>query len=141
MEENETAAAEAQPQQERKKLTHLTGNLGADPKTIESEKVDTGKIIKLSLGVPVTNGSKDNPGDTFWTDISIFDSKMQERALAELHKGDKIAVVGYLNFREYEGKQYAQMIAQRLSHLEWWEKVPYVPRETASSPDAWEAPF
>lgn len=138
--EEETQAAEAQ-QPERKKLTHLTGNLGADPKVIETEKVDSGKIIKLSLGVPVTNGSKDNPGDTFWVDISIFDSKMQERAQAELHKGDKIAVVGYLTFREYEGKQYAQMTAQRLSHLEWWEKVPYVPRETASGPDAWEAPF
>lgn len=125
----------------KKKLTHLTGNLGADPKIIETEKVDTGIIVKLNLGVPITNGSKDDPGDTFWVDISIFDGKMQERAKAELHKGDKIAVVGYLGFREYESKQYAQMTAQRLSHLEFWEKVPYVPRETASSPDDWEAPF
>ncbi len=130
-----------QQPRERKKLTHLSGNLGADPKIIESDKVDTGIIVKLNLGVPVTNGSKDDPGDTFWTDVSIFDGKMQERAKAELHKGDKIVVVGYLSFREYEGKQYAQMTAQRLSHVEFWEKSPYVPRETASGPDSWTAPF
>lgn len=138
MSDAEGQGAQREP---RKKLTHLTGNLGADPKVITTDKVDTGKIVKLNLGVPVTNGSKDDPGDTFWVDVSIFDGKMQERGLAELHKGDKIAVVGYLGFREYEGKQYAQMTAQRISHLEFWEKVPYVPRETASSPDDWEAPF
>lgn len=135
-EEQQTPAREP-----RKKLTHLTGNLGQDPKVIETEKVDTGKIVKLNLGVPITNGSKDDPGDTFWCDISIFDSKMQERALAELHKGDKIAVIGYLGFREYEGKQYAQMTAQRMSHLEFWEKVPYQPQERASSPDDFQAPW
>jgi single-stranded DNA-binding protein len=130
----------------KKRLTHLTGNLGADPKTILSDNVESGKIIKLNLGVPVTNGSKDNPGETFWVDISIFDSKMQARALAELHKGDKIAVVGYLGQREWENKEgvtmkTAQMTAQRMSHLEFWEKVPYVPRETASSAEDWVAPF
>ncbi len=130
-----------QAPRERKKLTHLTGNIGGEPKIIETEKVDTGIIVKLNLGVPITNGSKDDPGDTFWVDISIFDGKMQERAKAELHKGDKIAVQGYLSFREYEGKQYAQMTAQRMSHMEFWEKSPYVPRESASGPEAFEAPF
>ena len=138
---DEDTVVESTEKPARKKLTHLTGNLGANPKVIETDKVDTGKIVKLNLGTPITNGSKDDPGETFWVDVSVFDGKMQERALAELHTGDKIAVVGYLSFREYEGRQFAQMTAQRISHLEFWEKTPYVPRETASSPDDWEAPF
>jgi single-stranded DNA-binding protein len=137
---DEDEAVEA-PKPARKKLTHLMGNLGQEPKIIDSEKVTSGEIVKLNLGVPMTNGNKDNPGDTFWCDITIFDGKMQARAKAELHTGDKIGVSGYLEWREVEGRKFAQMVAQRISHLEFWEKDPYTPRETASAPEDWVAPF
>jgi single-stranded DNA-binding protein len=149
--ENETT--EEQPQQEdtRPRLTHFTGNLGGDPKIIKSEKMSTGRIVKLNLAVPMTNGSKENPGLTFWVDVAIMDAKMQARALDEqddgkqgpnaLKKGDKIAVVGVLEWRDYQDKKYAQTIANRLSFVDWWEKEPYVPRAMSSEPSDFVAPW
>ena len=127
---------------EKKRVAHFTGNLGNDPKIVDTK---AGEVVKFSLAVPVTDGSKEDPGDTLWVDLSIFDEKMQARAvgpvtnqetmardrsLGELHKGDKIAVVGVLESRDYEGKTFYQMIPRRISHVDWWEKVPYQPRES-----------
>ena len=126
-----------QTQDNRPRMTHLSGNLGQDPKEIDTKK---GTVVKFSLATPITDGSKDNPGDTFWCDLSIFDEKMKERALAELHKGDKIVAVGELKTREYEGREFYQMIPRRISHVDWWEKEPYIPREQQESAE-WVAPF
>lgn len=136
---------------DRKKLTHLIGNLGKDLKIVKSEKMVSdenpeGKIGKLSLATSVTYGSKDDPGDTFWCDLTLFDPKYIARAEEEkLKAGDKVAVSGYLSFRDgtgqYEGQKFAQLTVTMISLIDPWERTPYTPRSTASSEDDWQAPF
>lgn len=149
---------ETQEPRKRNKQTHLSGNLGQDPKVFQTKT--GGDLVKFSLAAPITFGTKDDPGDTFWVDVTIFDDKMKEQAYGPLNeetgertraphalsKGDKVAVIGVLSFREVEGddgqkRQFAGIIANRLAGpFDWWERTPYTPRPSSTSDD-WQPPF
>lgn len=133
---------------EKPTLTHLIGNVGkGGPKevTVNAGKANEGVVVKFSHATPITNGNKENPGDTFWVDLSIFDEKQKAQAMSELKQGDTIAVTGVLKTREWEdndgNKRIGyQMIPQRISHIDWWEREPYVPKEVQESGE-WKPPF
>ena len=81
----------------------LIGNLGKDP---ELTNTPTGKqVLKLSLA---TNESyKDAKGEfvtqTSWHNLVAWGA-LAERMATRLHKGEKIAVAGKLQHRQWEDK-------------------------------------
>lgn len=137
-----------QPKTDRPKQTYLIGRLTSDAKIIITK--DGREVGKFAVAVNITNGTKDDPGETFFCDISLFDDKYIDEAFGAaseegkrngliLHQGDIMGVSGKMSFREYEGKQYAQMIANRVyGPLIPWERTPYQPREESAE---FVAPF
>ena len=81
----------------------LIGNLGKDP---ELTQTSTGKqLLRLSLATNETY--KDAKGEfvtnTSWHNLVAW-GPLAERMATRLHKGEKVAVSGKLNHRQYEDK-------------------------------------
>jgi len=82
----------------------FVGNLGADP---EMKFTNNGDAV-ASFSVAVTPSRKTNSGDwedgdTTWYRVSAW-KKDAERVVENLHKGDRVRVVGRFSPEEYQGR-------------------------------------
>ncbi len=118
-------------------LVLIIGNLGRDPEIRTTKGGD--KLAKLS--VATTERWKDRSGDkkerTEWHNVSIWGDGFVDFICSTLKKGDKVAVTGKIETREYQTKegetrQYMQIRAQRV--------IPLSPREKSDEADE-DLPF
>lgn len=117
----------------------LIGNLGKDPDVIT---MSNGKqLAKLSLATSesYTNHKGEKVTNTQWHSIVMFEPLA---AVAEkyLKKGDKICVVGQINYRDYEApdgtkKYFTEITAREMEMLGGSKR-----EETTSSPTASRSP-
>lgn len=81
----------------------LIGNLGKDP---ELTQTSTGKQL-LRLSLATNEFYKDAKGEfvtnTSWHNLVAW-GPLAERMASRLHKGEKVAVSGKLNHRQYDDK-------------------------------------
>lgn len=91
---------------------NLVGRLGKDPET-------RGNGCKLR--VATNENYKDKNGQrqevTTWHDVLVWNSQATA-CLKHLRKGRQIFVEGSLRYSEYEGKQYAEIIAKDVRFLD-----------------------
>ena len=82
---------------------HLIGNLGTDPKVIETNGK---KLAKFSLATSDTyrNQNGEKVTETQWHNLIVW-GKLADVAGKYLKKGKQIAVEGKLTSREYEDKE------------------------------------
>ena len=77
----------------------LTGNLGADPEVFYSSEGDPVASFNLAF-----RSSKKKTG---WIKITCF-QRLAETAQRYLHKGARIAVIGYLDQQKWESDEGVQ---------------------------------
>ena len=95
-------------------ITQLIGTVGSDPQTFAAKvKGEASTVTKFRLAV-----QPDRNGDTTWYSVAVFGDK-QETVKQELSKGMKVAVEGPVNVREYEGKEYTDIIANGIARVQW----------------------
>lgn len=96
------------------KITHLTGNVGSDPKEYEA---NGDKVMKMSLGVTLRYGEEK---ETRWVNLSVWAEELREWVKKNVSKGTPIAVEGTLRTdRMYEGKQQFDLRVIRIGLVEW----------------------
>ena len=121
---------------EAPKITHLTGNVGADPKMFDQG--DT-QVMKISLGVTLRYGEEK---ETRWVNCSIWADKqgdLVEWANANVSKGTALAVEGTLKTdRYYEGKQQFDLRVVRIGLVTWAKRANNGERAAAPKPKAEE---
>jgi single-stranded DNA-binding protein len=115
--------------QQPDKLTHITGNVGDDPKTFDTSK---GKVVKISIAVTMRYGED---GETRWVNGAIWDESLQEFALKEISKGTPVAAEGYLRTdREYNGKQQFDLNIRRIGLVKWAKRNGSSKRQQTEQP-------
>ena len=77
----------------------LTGNLGADPEVFYSSEGDPVSTFNLAF--------KSSKKKTGWIKITCF-KRLAETAERYLHKGARIAVIGYLDQQKWESDEGVQ---------------------------------
>lgn len=119
------------------RITHITGNVGDDPKVYENSK---GKVMKISVGVTMKYGEEK---ETRWVNCSLWEDKVPDLvafAKEEISKGTPVAVEGYLDTsRVYEGKQQFDLRVVRIG-LVTWAKRSQQPQASAPAAAAAAAP-
>lgn len=93
-------------------LVHIFGTVGKDP-IVRGTRV--GDVIGFSLAYS-TGMDKEDP--TIWYDVSTFNEGLIASVKAEVYKGAKVAVEGFLTYREHDGKQYPQIMAFNVGLIE-----------------------
>lgn len=116
------------PDSDKKRLSHVVGNLGKDPvrKYVESLEKD---VVELSVAVTMSYG---DDGETRWVKVAIWNKGLQDAVLENLKKGAKVGVEGTMKIDSYEGKPQYQMAASRIGS---WK-----PFERQKAEDAGEKP-
>ena len=100
--------------EEERKLTHLIGIVGQNPTT---EQAGTyGDVVKFSIAV--STGFTDE-SETIWYDVAVWKEGLQESVLANIYKGAKVAVTGYVKSREYNDKTYYSISGSRIGLIEY----------------------
>lgn len=54
-----------------------------------------------------------------WVQITVFGAlakRISDRTVGALHKGDQVVLLGSFEVEEYEGKQYAKMVAREVGY-------------------------
>lgn len=98
-------------------ITHITGNVGQDPKVLETK---VGEVTKFSVAVTMKYG--ENP-ITRWVQVAVFNADLQEQVRLEIEKGTKVAVEGRLSAdREYKGEKQYDMVATRIGLVSWFTR-------------------
>ena len=95
----------------------LIGNLTED---VRLTKVNESTIANFRIAV---NDKRDKE-KTLFINITAF-NKLAELVNTHLEKGSKAAVVGRLQIRQVEDKQYTEIIANEVEFLSPREKTPY----------------
>lgn len=105
----------------------LNGNLGQDPKQLESNGK---KFISLRIATTDSYPKKEgettvwvDSGQTLWHDVLIFSPKAIEAA-EQLKKGDLVEIVGRLSYRTFKdenghNKQQASVIGNFIQKIEF----------------------
>lgn len=100
-------------------LTHITGNVGSDPREFETSK---GPVLKFSVAVTLKYGSGDD-GLTRWVNVAVFNEDLQRQVKKEIGKGTKVAVEGRLKTdREYKGQKQYDLTASRVGLVKWFTR-------------------
>lgn len=111
-------------------ITHITGNVGQDPKDFETSKGDN---TKFSVAVTMRYG--EDP-ITRWVNVTVWNEDLRRQVKAEVHKGTKIAIEGKLRTdREYKGEKQYDLSATRIGLVKWFtrEKRESAPAQSSSS--------
>lgn len=87
------------------------GNVGKDP-----EVKDAGgkRVAKFSVAVSDGFGDKKK---TYWLNVIAW-QKLAEVVEKYLKKGSKVLVEGRITTRDYEGKTYTDIVAEKLEFLD-----------------------
>lgn len=115
-------------------LITVNGNASRDPVVKDTPK---GQVV--AFGLAVTTGYDDSDGPR-WIDVSVWNAGLARWVTANIYKGAKVAIEGFQAFREYNGKTFEQVNAQKVGLVEWGprsqrgEVVP--PIETAEAKPA-----
>lgn len=86
-----------------KKFITLVGRVGNDPTTRETR---VGDVMSFSLFV--RTGYSDEHRDRMFS-ISIWNEGLQEWAKSEVYKGATVALEGFMEIQERDGKTYYQV--------------------------------
>lgn len=98
-----------------KLITHITGNVGQDPKDFETSKGDN---TKFSVAVTMRYG--EDP-ITRWVNVTVWDEDLRRQVHAEIEKGSKVAIEGKLRTdREYKGEKQYDLSATRVGIVKWF---------------------
>ena len=101
---------------------HLTGNLGADPKTVT---LPSGRMA-TTLRIATNNYYRDSKGerrtDTTWHTVKAY-GKLAELFDSYLVKGSMVSVVGSMNYRKWtdkfeQSRLTAEVIAEEFTFLD-----------------------
>lgn len=112
------------PEYKKDPLKSLAGRVGKDPVRRDTRK---GTVVGFSVAVPTGYDDADAP---MWFDVSVFNEGLQASVLAEIQKGQQVAIEGFYSTREYEGKLYHQIMANRVGLIE------YLARSKRQAPSA-----
>lgn len=105
---------------------HLTGNLGADPKTVT---LSTGKLA-TEFSLATNNYYRDSAGNrqttTEWHRVKAY-GKLAELFDTYLEKGSQISIVGSMRYRKWTDKHdqpriTAEVIAEEFTFLDGGRK-------------------
>ena len=95
-------------------IIQLIGTVGSDPETIPATvRGEASTVTKFRLAV-----QPERNGDTTWYGVAVFGDK-QATVKQELSKGMKVAVEGPVNVREYQGKEYKDIMANGIGRVQW----------------------
>lgn len=87
----------------------LAGHLGADP---ESGTTKNGNVYaKFRMA---TSYGKDDKKKTHWHQCQIWGSQAADLAMSAV-KGDAVYVIGRIEYREFEGKWYTDIVCESVS--------------------------
>ena len=101
------------PDYKKDPLKSLAGRVGKDPVQRDTRK---GTVVGFSIAVPTGYDDADAP---IWFDVSVFNEGLQASVLAEIQKGQQVAIEGFYSTREYNGKTYHQLTANRVGLIEY----------------------
>lgn len=90
---------------DNKRFITLLGRVGNDPVIRETR---VGNVLGFSLFV--RTGYSDEFKDRLFS-ISVWNEGLQEWAKSEVYKGSTVAIEGYMEVQEREGKTYYQVSA------------------------------
>ena len=120
------------PEREKNPLVHIFGVVGKDPVVRQTSKSD---VIGFSLAYSTGYDKED---ETIWYDVSTFNEGLIESIKAEVYKGAKVAVEGFLSYREYNGKSYPQIMAVQVGLIEFLNRTKregtFTPAGVAATP-------
>ena len=95
-------------------IIQLIGTVASDPLTFSATvKGEASTVTKFRLAV-----QPDRNGDTTWYSVAVFGDR-QETVKQEVSKGMRVAVEGPAHVREYEGKEYNDIIANGIGRVQW----------------------
>ena len=100
---------------------HLTGNLGADPKTYVLPSGDVSCKFSLATNEYYRNREGDRVTKTEWHTVRAY-GKLAELFAEHLAKGSQVSIVGSMRYRKWEDKfeqarTTAEVIAQEFTFL------------------------
>lgn len=95
-------------------LVYLHGFVGRP----EVKTTSKGEVLTFGLG---QSTSYEENAPVVWHSIEVWNEEL--RAALDLTKGDKVAVVGFVNEREYEGKTYRSIRATQVGSIEFAKKA------------------
>ncbi len=102
-----------QKQYTKQPLITVNGTVSRAPVVKETPK---GQLV--AFGLAVTTGYDETDGPR-WIDVSVWNAGLARFVYGNIYKGAKVAVEGFQAFREYNGKTYEQLAAQKVGLVEW----------------------
>ncbi len=111
----------------------LIGNVGADP---EVKEFSGGKVVKLRIAT--TERYKNKNGEkqekTQWHNVDVWREALQGVVESYVKKGDRISVVGSIEYKENDGKWYTTIMCNEVHLLGSSEGSPASKPRTAATP-------